>query len=190
VGELPSIDNVNEDNDQREGTPMSPATKATTKKASAKKASTKRTTSRSTTRKTAPAFSTDEQAAMRARADEVKAARKKGGEDDEPALLAKIAEMPPQDRKLAERVHAIVRASGPDLTCRTWYGMPAYAKDGKVVCWFKAADKFKARYATIGFSDQAALDDGSMWPTEYAVTADFGQNDEAKLADLIKQAVR
>ena len=164
---------------------MSPATKAT-KKAS----TTKATKKASTKRTTAPAFSGDEQAAMRARADEVKAAKKKGGEDDEAALLAKIAEMPPQDRTLAERVHAIVRASGPDLTCRTWYGMPAYAKNGKVVCWFKAADKFKARYATIGFSDQAALDDGSMWPTEYAVTPDLGERDEAKLAKLVKQAVR
>ncbi|MFL6098852.1 MAG: iron chaperone [Actinomycetales bacterium] len=146
-------------------------------------------TKKTAAKKTAPAFTTDEQAAMKARSDEIKAAKKKGGEDDEPALLAKIAEMPPSDRKLAEQVHRIVRDSGPELTCRTWYGMPAYAKDGKVVCWFKAADKFKARYATIGFSDQAALDNGNMWPTEYAVT-DLTQADEAKLAKLVKQAVR
>jgi len=147
------------------------------------------TPTKTAAKKTAPAFTKDEQAAMKARSDEIKAAKKKGGEDDEPALLAKIAEMPAHDRKLAEQVHAIVRASGPELTCRTWYGMPAYAKDGKVVCWFKAADKFKARYATIGFSDQAALDDGAMWPTEYALT-DLTQADEAKLAKLVKRAVR
>lgn len=149
---------------------------------------TKKAAAKTTAKKTAPAFSTDEQSAMRARAAEVKAAKKKGGEDDEAALLAKIAEMPAGDRRLAEQVHKIVRANGPDLTCRTWYGMPAYAKDGKVVCWFKAADKFKARYATIGFSDQAALDDGNIWPTEYAVT-DLTKADETKLATLIKQAV-
>jgi uncharacterized protein YdhG (YjbR/CyaY superfamily) len=137
----------------------------------------------------APAFTDDERAAMAARSKEVKAAKSKGTEDDEAGLLAKIAEMPPPDRALAERVHSIVRASAPELTCRTWYGMPAYAKNGKVVCWFKAADKFKARYATLGFSDQAALDKGAMWPTEYALTKPT-KADEAAIAKLIKRAVR
>jgi uncharacterized protein YdhG (YjbR/CyaY superfamily) len=103
-------------------------------------------------------------------------------------LLAAIAAMPEADRALAERIHALVTASAPDLWPKTWYGMPAYANDGKVVCFFKSADKFKSRYATLGFSDQANLDDGAMWPTEFALK-ELTAADEAKIAALVKQAV-
>jgi uncharacterized protein YdhG (YjbR/CyaY superfamily) len=106
----------------------------------------------------------------------------------EEAVLAKIAEMPEADRALAERVHAIVRKTAPDLTPRTWYGMPAYARDGKVVCFFQNATKFKSRYSTIGFNDAANLDDGSMWPTSFALTK-LTKADERRLAALVKQAV-
>ena len=109
-------------------------------------------------------FTTEEKAAMRARARELK-----GKADGESDVLAKIAEMPEKDRAMAERLHAIVKASAPDLSPRTWYGMPAYAKDGKVVCFFKSAHKFKTRYATFGFSDKANLDEGAMWPTTFAL---------------------
>ena len=103
-------------------------------------------------------------------------------------MLAKIAEMPEADRDMAERLHAIVKASAPDLSPKTWYGMPAYAKDGKVVCFFQAADKFKARYATLGFNDVANLDDGAMWPTSFALTK-LTAADEKKIGALVKQAV-
>ena len=119
---------------------------------------------------------------MRERAKEAK-----GGADGESDLLAKIAEMADPDRALAERVHAIVTAGAPDLTPKTWYGMPAYAKDGQVVCFFQPALKFKARYATLGFSDKANLDDGAMWPTSYALTK-LTAADEKKIAALVKQA--
>src|SRR5581483_10746271 len=109
----------------------------------------------------------EERAAMRERSRELKAA--KSGQDGESEVLAKIAEMQPADREMAERVHAVIKASAPDLEPRTWYGMPAYARDGKVVCHFKPAAKFKMRYATLGFSDRANLDDGQMWPVEFAV---------------------
>ena len=131
------------------------------------------------------AFTAEERAAMRERAKERKAASKGDGEGD---VLAKIAEMQGSDRALAERVHAIVTASAPALSPRTWYGMPAYAKDGKVVCFFQSAQKFKTRYATLGFSDKANLDDGSMWPTAFALrelTADV----EARIRKLVKTAV-
>ena len=131
------------------------------------------------------AFTAEERAAMRERAKERKAASKGDGEGD---VLAKIAEMQGSDRALAERVHAIVTASAPALSPRTWYGMPAYAKDGKVVCFFQSAQKFKTRYATLGFSDKANLDDGSMWPTAFALrelTADV----EARISKLVKTAV-
>jgi uncharacterized protein YdhG (YjbR/CyaY superfamily) len=127
-------------------------------------------------------FTREERAAMRERAKELKAA---GGESE---VLAKIAEMPKSDRVMAERVHAIVKASAPELSSRTWYGMPAYAKDGKVVCFFRSAEKFKTRYATLGFSDKANLDEGAMWPTDFAlkqVTA----AEEAKISALVKKAV-
>src|SRR3954468_10376404 len=110
-------------------------------------------------------FTTEERAAMKERARELKA----GKADGESDVLAKIAEMPKPDRVMAERIHAIVKATAPSLAPRTWYGMPAYARDGKVVCFFQSAAKFKSRYATIGFSDEANLDDGAMWPTTYAL---------------------
>jgi uncharacterized protein YdhG (YjbR/CyaY superfamily) len=110
-------------------------------------------------------FSNEERAAMKARSRELKADKA----DGESEVLAKIAEMPESDRVMAERIHAIVKTTAPELSSRTWYGMPAYANDGKVVCFFKAAHKFKSRYATLGFSDNANLDDGGMWPTDYAL---------------------
>jgi uncharacterized protein YdhG (YjbR/CyaY superfamily) len=131
-------------------------------------------------------FTADEKAAMRERARELKAeSLKADGLND---LLAKIAEMPAPDRAMAERIHALVTAAVPELAPKTWYGMPAYAKDGKIVCFFQAADKFKARYATFGFSDEANVDDGAMWPTSYALT-ELTAADEAKLAALVKKAV-
>jgi uncharacterized protein YdhG (YjbR/CyaY superfamily) len=135
-------------------------------------------------------FTADEKAAMRERSKELKAeARsnkdKAAGEAD---LLAKIAAMPKSDRVMAERIHAIVKASAPVLSPKTWYGMPAYAKDGKIVCFFQAADKFKARYATFGFNEDAKLDDGNMWATSWALTK-LTPADEAKIAALVKKAV-
>ena len=130
------------------------------------------------------AFTAEERAAMRERAKERKAA-KGDGEGD---VLAKIAEMQGSDRALAERVHAIVTASAPALSPRTWYGMPAYAKDGKVVCFFQSAQKFKTRYATLGFSDKANLDDGSMWPTAFALR-ELTPDVEARISKLVKTAV-
>ena len=135
-------------------------------------------------RKTSKGFTADERAAMRERSKELKA----GKGDGESDVLAKIAEMPKADRVMAERLHAIVKATAPDLTPRTWYGMPAYAKDGKVVCFFQSGDKFKARYATIGFSDRANLDDGNMWPTSYALTK-LTAADAKRIRALIEQAV-
>lgn len=131
-------------------------------------------------------FTADERAAMRERARELKAASSKA--DGERDLLAKIAEMPEPDRAIAERIHAIVQANAPGLAPKTWYGMPAYARDGKVVCFFKAADKFKSRYATLGFEEDANLDDGAMWPTSYALTK-LTPADEARIAALVKKAV-
>ena len=146
------------------------------------------------TKKDAPArakkpagFTADERAAMKERARELKAEAEKA--DGENELLAKIAEMPEPDRSMATRVHAIVRASAPDLSPKTWYGMPAYAKDGKAVCFFQSAHKFKARYATFGFSDTAALDDGVMWPTSFALLK-LTSADEKKLGELVKRAAR
>ena len=136
---------------------------------------------------TSAKFSKEERAAMRERAQELKAEARKA--NDESALLAKVAEMPEPDRSMAERIHAIVMASAPELTPKTWYGMPAYAKDGKVVCFFQSADKFKARYATLGFNDKANLDAGDMWPTSFALTK-LTADDEAKIAALLKKAVR
>jgi uncharacterized protein YdhG (YjbR/CyaY superfamily) len=136
-----------------------------------------------------PIFSDEEKAAMRERAKEEKAAARRGAEeaDGERDVLAKIAEMPETDRVMAERIHAVVRASAPGLTPKTWYGMPAYAKDGKLVCFFKAADKFKTRYATFGFEEAANLDDGAMWPTSWALTS-LSAADEAKIGALVKKA--
>jgi len=129
-------------------------------------------------------FTAEEKAAMRARAKELK-----NKEDGESAVRASIAEMPPADRTMAKRLHALITATAPDLSPRTWYGMPAYAKDDKVVCYFKCAAKFKTRYATLGFSDKANLDDGAMWPTEFALTK-LTATDEKKIAALVKKAVR
>jgi uncharacterized protein YdhG (YjbR/CyaY superfamily) len=132
-------------------------------------------------------FTAEERAAMKDRAQELKALRS-GKPDGESEVLAKIAEMQEADRVMAERVHAIVKASAPDLSPRTWYGMPAYAKDGKVVCFFQSAEKFKSRYATLGFSDRANLDDGSMWPNAFALTK-LTAADEKRIATLVKRAV-
>jgi len=131
-------------------------------------------------------FSDEERAAMRERARETKRAATKA--DGENEVLAKIAEMEEPDRSLAERLHAIVMDSAPDLAPRTWYGMPAYAKDGKIVCFFQSAKKFKTRYATFGFSDKANLDDGAMWPAAYALK-ELTPDVEARIAALVKQAV-
>ena len=131
-------------------------------------------------------FTKEERAAMRERAAELKAEAAKA--DGEEALLAKVAEMPPADRKIAERIHEIVKAEAPDLVPKTWYGMPAYANtDGKAVCFFQSAAKFKSRYATLGFSDQAKLDDGAMWATYFAVR-ELTPAAEKKIAALVKQA--
>jgi uncharacterized protein YdhG (YjbR/CyaY superfamily) len=137
-------------------------------------------------------FSDEERAAMKDHARELKAAARRGPVTDraeaESEVLAKIAEMPEADRALGERVHAIVTASAPSLTPRLWYGMPAYARNGKVVCFFQSAAKFKSRYATLGFSDQANLDDGAMWPTGFALTR-LTAADEARIGALVRQAV-
>jgi uncharacterized protein YdhG (YjbR/CyaY superfamily) len=134
--------------------------------------------------KKSASFSAEERAAMRDYIQEKKA----GKTDDEPGVLAKIAGMPEPDRSLAKRLHSLIRASAPNLTSRLWYGMPAYSKDDKVVCFFQPAHKFKARYGTLGFSDKAALDDGQMWPTSFAVTK-LTPAEEKKIAALVKKAV-
>jgi uncharacterized protein YdhG (YjbR/CyaY superfamily) len=135
-------------------------------------------------------FTDEERAAMKERAQELKAeARaKKDKADGESAVLAKIAEMPEPDRAMGERLHAIIKASVPTLSPKTWYGMPAYAKDGKVVCFFQSAQKFNSRYATFGFSDEANLDEGAMWPTSFALK-ELTAAEEAKIAALVKKAV-
>ncbi len=141
---------------------------------------------------TGKTFTDEERAAIKDRAQEVKAAARRGPRaneaDGESDVLAKIAEMPKPDRALAERLHAVIKASAPTLTPRLWYGMPAYAKDGKVVCFFQSAQKFKTRYATLGFSDDANLDEGAMWPTAFALMK-FTTADEARIAALVKRAV-
>ena len=135
---------------------------------------------------TSKGFTAEERAAMKERARELKAEAEKA--DGESALLAKIAEMKAPDRALAKRLHAIITASAPDLAPKTWYGMPAYAKDGKIVCFFQSADKFKARYATFGFSDEAKLDEGAMWATSWALK-ELTPADEARISALVKKAV-
>jgi uncharacterized protein YdhG (YjbR/CyaY superfamily) len=134
-----------------------------------------------TTGKASKGFTAEERAAMRERAQELKA-------DGEGDVLAKIAEMPKSDRVIAERLHALIKTSAPDLSPRTWYGMPAYAKDGKVVCFFQSAQKFKTRYATFGFSDKANLDKGAMWPTAFALK-ELTAADEARIGALVNKAV-
>jgi uncharacterized protein YdhG (YjbR/CyaY superfamily) len=130
-------------------------------------------------------ISAEERAAMKELVQERRAQAR--GEDGERAVLGKIAEMPERDRAMAQRLHAIVKASAPSLTPKTWYGMPAYAKDGKVVCFFQSAAKFKARYAAFGFSDKANLDDGNMWPTYFALK-ELTSAEEKKIARLVKEA--
>jgi uncharacterized protein YdhG (YjbR/CyaY superfamily) len=134
----------------------------------------------------AKGFTAEEKGAMRERAKELKAQTAKA--DGEKDLLAKIADMPAPDRVMAERLHAVIKASAPSLESKTWYGMPAYAKDGKIVCFFQPADKFKARYATFGFNDDARLDEGNMWPTSWALTK-LTSADEATIGALVKKAV-
>ncbi len=149
--------------------------------------STKRTSAKRST-----GFTAEERAAMRERAKEIKADAQRGSRagkaDGESDVLAKIAEMPKPDRAKAERIHAIVTATAPTLSPRTWYGMPAYAKDGKVVCFFKSAHKFKSRYATLGFSDRANLDDGAMWPTDFAIQ-ELTAEVEERIGALVRRAV-
>ena len=146
----------------------------------------KTTAQRTSAAKTAPAFTDEEKSAMKERAKEVKAA-KSGTVDDATAVLDKIAEMEDSDRALAEKVHRVITDAAPGLAPRLWYGMPAYAKDGKVLCFFQPAKKFKSRYATLGFNDVAALDDGAMWPCAYALTT-LTAADEKKGRALIARA--
>jgi uncharacterized protein YdhG (YjbR/CyaY superfamily) len=147
---------------------------------------------RSTTRKASKGFTAEERAAMRDRVQELKADAHRGSRegkgDGESDVLAKISEMTEHDRAMAERFHAIVKASAPDLSPRTWYGMPAYAKGDKVLCFFRPAQKFKTRYATFGFSDKANLDEGNMWPTDFALK-ELTASDEARIEALVKKAV-
>jgi uncharacterized protein YdhG (YjbR/CyaY superfamily) len=152
----------------------------------AKKATRKSAKSITATRKTSKGWTAEERAAAKAYAQELKAEAR--GANDERAALAAIAAMPEPDRTMAERLHAIIKASAPDLSPKTWYGMPAYAKEGKVVCFFQSADKFKARYATFGFNDTANLDAGAMWPTSFALKK-LTAAEEAKIGKLVKKAV-
>ena len=146
-----------------------------------------------TTGKASKGFTDEERAAMKERAKELKAEARRGPRakkaDGESDVLAKIAEMQGRDRTMAKRLHAIVQASAPALSPRTWYGMPAYAKDGKVVCFFQSAQKFKSRYATFGFSDEANLDKGAMWPTSFALKK-LTAAEEKRIGALVKKAVR
>jgi uncharacterized protein YdhG (YjbR/CyaY superfamily) len=152
--------------------------------------SAKKATQKPTTGKKSGGFTAEERAAMKERAQELKAEARmnKDRAAGEKAVLAKIAELPQPDRALAERLHAVVRASAPELSPKTWYGMPAYAKEGKVVCFFTPASKFKERYATFGFNATANLDEGTMWPTSWALK-ELTAADEARIAALVKQAV-
>jgi uncharacterized protein YdhG (YjbR/CyaY superfamily) len=150
-------------------------------KKAAKKAT--RQSAKSKPRKAATGLTAEEKAAMR---ETIRERKSPGGEKE---VLEKIAEMPKADRVMAERLHAIVKESAPGLSAKTWYGMPAYTKDGKVVCFFQSAAKFKARYATLGFSDNASLDNGAMWPTSFALK-ELTAAEEKKIAALVKKAVR
>jgi uncharacterized protein YdhG (YjbR/CyaY superfamily) len=157
----------------------------------------KRDTGKSAKRTTAidkesKGFTNEERAAMKERAQELKAEARRspraGKADGESDVLAKIAEMPEPDRAMAERLHALIKANAPALSPKTWYGMPAYAKDGKVVCFFQSAQKFNSRYATFGFSDTANLDDGAMWPTSFALK-EMTATEDARIGALVKRAV-
>ena len=154
---------------------------------SEKKSKQKSTRSATGTNKVSTGFTAEERAAMKERARELKAAAK--GADGTKEVLAKIAVMPEPDRTIGRRLHEIIMASAPTLVPRTWYGMPAYAKDGKVLCFFQDAAKFKSRYATFGFSDEANLDKGAMWPTSFALK-ELTAAEEKKIAALVKEAVR
>ncbi len=158
----------------------------------AKKDTQKAAKSTTATREKFKGFTEEERAAMRERLQELKAdarpRRRANKTDGESAVLAKIAELPQPDRALGERLHAIVKANAPVLSPKTWYGMPAYAKDGNVVCFFQSAQKFKTRYATLGFSDKANLDEGRMWPTAYALK-ELTATEETQIAALVKKAV-
>ena len=144
------------------------------------------------TRKAVKGFTNEERSAMQERAQELKAEAGRGARakqvDGEGEVLAKIAEMPERDRALAERIHAIVKASAPALSPKTWYGMPAYAKDGNVICFFQSSHRFKTRYATFGFSDKANLDEGTVWPVAFALK-ELAAADEVRIGTLVKQAV-
>jgi len=150
------------------------------------------TRSRTATDDTSGTLTDEERAAAKERVKELKAEARRGSrankEDGERDLLAKLAEMPESDRVMGERIHALITANEPSLWPKTWYGMPAYAKDGKVVCFFQSADKFKARYATFGFNDDAKLDEGTMWATSWALTK-LTAADEARIVELVKRAV-
>jgi len=156
------------------------------RKSTARKATQKSARSTAASGKTSKGFTDEERAAMKERLLEQKASASRA--DGERALLAKIAEMPEPERRMAKRLHAIITASAPALWPRTWYGMPAYARDGKVVCFFQSAQKFKSRYATFGFSDEANLDEGAMWPTSFALK-ELTAAEEAKIGALVKKAV-
>jgi uncharacterized protein YdhG (YjbR/CyaY superfamily) len=158
----------------------------------AKKATQKSAKSNTPTGKTSQGFTDEERAAMKERAEELKAEARRGPRadkaDGEGAVLAKIAEMPDPERAMAKRLHAIIKASAPALSPKTWYGMPAYAKDGKVVCYFQSAQKFNTRYASFGFSDAANLDEGALWPVAFALK-ELTAAEEAKIVALVKKAV-
>jgi len=158
---------------------------------SARKGTQKSAKSTSASGKKSKGFTDEERSAMKERAREMKAEARRGPRadkaDGESAVLAKIAEMPEPDRAMATRLHTIITASAPALSPKTWYGMPAYAKDGKVVCFFQSAQKFKSRYATLGFNDEAKLDEGAMWPTSFALK-ELTAAEEAKIAALVKKA--
>ena len=159
---------------------------------SSKKDTQKSARSTAATNTKSKGFTDEERAAMKERAQELKAEARRGQRadqaDGESDVLAKIAEMPEPDRAMAKRLHAIIKASAPALSPKTWYGMPAYAKDGKVVCFFQSAQKFKSRYATFGFSDKANLDEGAMWPTSFALKQ-LTAAEEARIGALVKKAV-
>ncbi|MCX5079406.1 MULTISPECIES: DUF1801 domain-containing protein [Streptomyces] len=163
-------------------------TQRTTKSATK---SARSTTGTAAADKTYDGFTEEERGAMKERAKELKASSRRGSRtakaDGDSEVRAKISEMPEADRVIAERIHEIVRTSAPDLAPKLWYGMPAYARDGKVVCFFQSAQKFKSRYATLGFSDLAKLDDGTMWPSAYALT-ELNADGEARIGELIKRA--
>jgi uncharacterized protein YdhG (YjbR/CyaY superfamily) len=154
----------------------------------AKKATEKSAKSAAATGEERKGFTDEERAAMRERAKELKASARGGKADEESAVLEKIAAMAEPDRTMGQRLHALIRASAPELSPKLWYGMPAYAKDGNVVCFFQDAHKFKTRYATLGFSDKAALDEGHMWPNSFALK-ELTTAEEARIGALVKKAV-